>query len=50
MNDNELCALRSVIDYLWKDEKKNYAERDHGKDDHHIYLDLVTLKEYLDRG
>ena len=50
MDDNELCALRAVIDYLWTDEQKSYSESSVEARGAHIYHELIILKRYLQRG
>jgi hypothetical protein len=38
--------LEKVIDYLWYDEEKNWA--DSGKPSDHIFVHLRAVKEWLD--
>jgi hypothetical protein len=46
MTDEELQALRAVVDYNWDDEERDYA--DHTEDgDLHIFKSLKTLDLYL---
>ena len=52
MTEQELKSLHRVIHYLWRDEQKNFEERElnDGKaSDDHIFRDVKTLDRYLAR-
>lgn len=46
MDFETIDALRSIIDYLKDDEKKNWEEMD--RPDEHIYMDIIKVEKYLD--
>jgi hypothetical protein len=47
MNRTELKALKQVIKYLWKDEKRNWEELD--RPDNHIFETLIELNCYYQK-
>ena len=52
MTEQELRSLRTVINYLWRDEQKNFEEcelNDGKEPDDHIFRHLETLDHYLNR-
>ncbi len=53
MTEQELISLRTVIRYLWRDERKNFEEcgvNDGRPPDDHIFSHLETLGRYLTRA
>ncbi len=52
MTEQELRSLRTVINYLWRDEQKNFEEcelNDGEAPDDHIFRHLETLDGYMAR-
>ena len=52
MTEQELKSLHRVIQYLWRDEQKNFEEcglNDGKAPDDHIFRDVKTLDRYLAR-
>ena len=50
MTEQELTSLRTVIQFLWRDEQKNFEEcelNDGVAPDDHIFRHLETLGRYL---
>ena len=50
MNQQELESLKSVIDYLWRDEQKDFEAHElngGGAPDNHVFQHLETLRRYL---
>ena len=49
MTEQELTSLRTVINFLWRDEQKHFEECELNGDtpDDHIFLHLKTLDGYL---
>ena len=50
MNEQELESLKSVIDYLWRDEQRHFEEcelNDGEAPDDHIFRHLETLDRYV---
>ena len=49
MTEQELTSLRTVVDYLWRDEQKNFEECELNDSDFgdHIFRHLETLNRYL---
>lgn len=50
MTEQELKSLHRVIQYLWRDEQKNFEEcelNDGKAPDDHIFRDVKTLDRYL---
>ena len=53
MTEQELASLRTVINYLWRDEQINFEEcelNDGGPSDDHVFSHLETLNRYLTRA
>ena len=53
MTEQELVSLRTVLNYLWRDEQKNFEEggvNDGGPPDGHVFSHLETLNRYLVRA
>ena len=48
LTDRELKHLTTVIDYLCRDERKDYECEDRPKD--HIFVSVLGLQEILWRG
>jgi len=46
MKSDVIESLRSILDYLHDDEKRDWEEI--GKPDDHIYLDVIKVTEWLD--
>ncbi len=52
MTEQELKSLHRVIQYLWRDDQKNFEEcelNDGKAPDDHIFRDVKTLDRYLAR-
>ena len=50
MTEQELASLRTVINYLWRDEQKNFEKcevNDGRPPNDHIFSHLETLGRYL---
>jgi hypothetical protein len=50
MNEQELDSLKTVIRYFWRNEQKDFEERelnDGGAPDGHIFSHLETLHRFL---
>ena len=47
MNQDQMTALDTIIDYLWKDEQKNYEEDPR---DNHVFSSLEVLRQYADNA
>ncbi len=49
MTEQELKSLRTVINYLWRDEQRHFEDMEAGGDnlDDHIFRHLETLDHYL---
>ncbi len=50
MNEQELESLKTVVDYLWRHEQKDFEEHelnDGGAPDNHVFRHLETLRRYL---
>ena len=49
MTGQELKSLRTVIDFLWRDEQKHFEDMKAAGDDpgDHIFQHLETLRRYL---
>lgn len=45
MDDTTATSLRTVVDYLWDDEERNFEEDPQAV---HIFNDLVLLRAFLD--
>lgn len=53
MTEQELESLRTVVNFLWRDEQKNFEEceiNDGGPPDDHVFPHLETLGRYLTRA
>ena len=48
MTHEEMEALKKVVDYLWEDEARNYAET--GNPHHHIFLQLEKLHTFIQKN
>ena len=48
LTDRELKHLKTVIDYLYNDERKDYENE--GQDKDHIFVSVLGLQEILWRG
>lgn len=49
MVDNDtLCSIRNMVEYLEHDEEKHYSECDEEERKNHIYNDVLKVKEWLD--
>ena len=48
MTHEEMEALKKVVDYLWEDEARNYAET--GNPHHHIFLQLEKLHTFIQKS
>ena len=48
LSDKELKHLKTVIDYLYNDERKDYENE--GQDKDHIFVSVLGLQEILWRG
>ena len=48
MECDTIEALRTILEYLHDDEKKNWQET--GKPDDHIYIDILNVTAWLDSG
>ncbi len=48
LTDRELKHLKTVIEYLYSDESKDYESQDRPKD--HIFVSVLGLQEILWRG
>lgn len=46
MNESQLLALQSVVEYLFEDEQSDYEAND--MEANHIFNSLVELQAYLD--
>ena len=51
MTEQELKSLRTVINYVWRDEQRHIEETEVAGDDtdDHIFRHLETLDHYLTR-
>ncbi len=51
MTEQELKSLRTVINYLWRDEQRHFEDMEAAGDDpgDHIFRHLETLDHYLNR-
>jgi hypothetical protein len=50
LNTEQTEALGRVLDYLWRDEEKNYVgHTDNGEGEGHIFIDVLTLSRAVDR-
>ena len=51
MTEHELKSLRTVVNFLWRDEQKHFKEMEAAGDDpgDHIFRHLQTLDHYLNR-
>ncbi len=49
MTEQEIKSLRTVVNYLWRDEQKNFEGMKAAGDnpDDHIFRHLETLDHYL---
>ena len=50
MTEQEFESLKTVINYLWRDEQKHFEEcglNDGGAPDDHIFRHLETLGRYV---
>lgn len=41
-------AIQRLVDYNWADEERDYLEQDLDGRRRHIFLDLLTIKRWLD--
>ena len=48
LTDQELKHLKTVIDYLYNDERKDYENE--GQDKDHIFVSVLGLQEIMWRG
>lgn len=49
IDDETLAALRNVVSYLWKNEKRHYEECPYSEKENHIFNQIITLAYYLDK-
>ena len=51
MTEKELKSLRTVVNFLWRDEQRHYADMKAGGDDpgDHVFLHLLVLDGCLTR-
>ena len=51
MTEQELKSLRTVVNFLWRDEQKHFEDMEAAGDDldDHIFRHLETLDHYLNR-
>lgn len=47
LTDDDVAALRRVIDYNWADEQRDYAEQDDDGRAHHVFRDLSRLSRLV---
>ena len=52
MTEEEVKAVRDIVDYLYNDEEKDYlaCEDDGVRQDSHIFLRVKTLKNWLTKN
>lgn len=48
MNNSTRQSLKTVIDYLYEDEKKHFQELERDTRGNHIFVDVCVLKQYYD--
>jgi len=48
MNDETLCSLRNVLDYLQDNEQKHYDECSSKERKNHIFNDIIKVRKWLD--
>ena len=48
MTQEEIEALKKVVEYLWEDEARNYAET--GNPPNHIFLQLEKLHTFIQKS
>lgn len=42
-------AMHTILDYLWQDEAKDYLARTREDQATHIFTELLTVRQWLDR-
>ena len=48
MTNEQRAALNEVLEYMWNDERNNYADNPESRDSH-IFKSLVILENMLQR-
>jgi hypothetical protein len=49
VDDQTLCSIRAIIDYLYDDEERSYEEADEEGKNGHIFTYVRNLREWLDQ-
>jgi hypothetical protein len=49
MPDQVANAIATIIEYLWSDEAKDYLAKNREQQQAHIFNDLITDRQWLDR-
>lgn len=49
VDDQTLCSIRAIIDYLYDDEERSYEEADEKGKNGHIFTYVRNLREWLDQ-
>lgn len=49
MPEHVADAMAAILDYLWQDEVKDYLARTREEQANHIFTELLTVRQWLDR-